>query len=286
MQAVKPECLQKTLEAWLRRAALEQRPGRQICFDGKSLRGSKQVHIVNAFDPDDHVTLGQVSVGEKENEITALPFLREVLELSGSICTGDAMFAQKKITESFIEHGADYLLALKGNHPKFFEEVQKEFAGNYASIMSKEVVEKNKGWVELRTLRCSTRINRMDPQSHWKGLKAVLELRTEKTRGEEFSIETRYYITSLESDLDELLRIIRSHWGIENSLHRTLDVFFKEDACQVRNKTGAANLSMLRKLAGSILHRLDPEKTLKSKIKAMLGSSQFRKRFLSCDWID
>lgn len=247
------------LESWLTRLGLMKRPGRQICFDGKALRGSKSTHIVNAFDPDDRVTLGQVSVGEKQNEITALPLLGNMLELSGTVCSGDAMFTQKKIAKEFQEVGADYVLAFKGNQPKFFERVQKEFSGNYASIVHRETVEKNKGWVEERGLRCSTRVSKIDPDSDWKGLQAVLELRTKKTKGEEFSIETRYYITSLKPDLDNLLRVIRSHWGIENGLHRILDVYFKEDACQVRNKTSAANLSILRKLAGSI-----------SKIKAML----------------
>jgi len=284
IQNIKPECLQRALQAWLTRVALEKRPGRQICFDGKTLRGSKQVHIVNAFDPDDQVTLGQVSVGEKENEISALPALQEILELSGTICTGDAMFTQKSIVKNLQASGADYLLALKANQPSLFEKVQKEFGGNYASTLHKEEVEKNKGWVEMRTLRCSIRTDKIDPQSQWKGLRAVLELKTEKFKGEEFSIQTRYFITSLTPDLDCLLNIIRSHWGIENGLHRTLDVFFKEDACQVRNKTGAANLSIMRKIAGSILGRLDPHKTLKSKMKAMLGSSRFRMRFLSSDW--
>jgi predicted transposase YbfD/YdcC len=284
IQAIKPECFQKVLEAWLIRTALEKRPGRQICFDGKALKGSKQVHIVNAFDPNDCVILGQVSVGEKENEISALPALQEMLELSGTICTGDAMFTQKSIVESLQDSGADYLLALKGNQPSFFERVQNEFAGNFASILQKEEVEKNKGWIEVRTLKCSTRIKKVDPQSQWKGLQTVLELKTEKFKGEKFSIETRYFISSLPSELSNLLSVIRSHWGIENGLHRTLDIYFKEDACQVRDKTGAANLSIMRKIAGSILHQLDPDKTLKSKIKAIIGSSEFRWRFLSCDW--
>ena len=284
IQSLKPEYLQMALESWLRRSGLKNRSGRQICFDGKALRGSKSTHIVNAFDPDDRVTLGQVPVGEKQNEITALPLLRNMLDLSDTVCSGDAMFTQKKIAKGFQEVGADYVLALKANQPKFFERVQKEFSGNYASTIHRETVEKNRGWVEARSLRCSTRISKVDPKSDWKGLQAVLELKTKKTKGEEFSIETRYYITSLKPDLGIVLRVIRSHWGIENGLHRTLDVFFKEDACQVRHKTGAANLSVLRKLAGSILHRLNPQKTLKSKIKAMLGSPIFRIRFLTCDW--
>lgn len=284
IQSLKPEYLQMALESWLKRSGLAKRPGRQICFDSKALRGSKSTHIVNAFDPDDQVTLGQVSVGEKQNEISALPILENMLELSDTLCSGDAMFTQKKIVKRFQEVGADYILALKANQPKFFERVQKEFSGNYASTIHKKTVEKNKGWVEVRSLRCSTRINKVDPNSDWKGLQAILELKTKKTKGEEFSIETRYYITSLEPDLDNLLKVIRSHWGIENGLHRSLDIYFKEDACLVRHKTGASNLSILRKLAGSILHRLNPKKTLKSKIKAMLGSSAFRMRFLTCDW--
>ena len=284
IQSLKPSCLQNALEAWLTRSGLEKRPGRQICFDGKALRGSKSVHIVNAFDPEDRVILGQISVGEKQNEITALPFLREALELSGTTCTGDAMFTQKQIVTDLQGSGADYMLSLKANQPKLLKKVEKEFGGNYASILHRETVEKNRGWVEERRLRCSTRIERIDPESAWEGLKAVLELQTKKTKGEEFSIETRYYITSLKPELDNLLQIIRSHWGIENILHRSLDVYFKEDGCQVREKRGAANLSMLRKLAGSILHRLNPKKTLKSKMKAMLGSKTFRMRFLTCDW--
>ena len=284
IQSLKPECLQKALEAWLIRSGLEKRPGRQICFDGKALRGSKGVHIVNAFDPKDRVTLGQISVGEKQNEITALPALREVLELSGTICSGDAMFTQKQIVKDLQSSGADYVLALKANQPKLFERVQKEFGGNYASTSCKEVVEKNRGYVEERRLRCSKRVGKIDPRSEWKGLEAVIELRTKKSKGDEFSIETRYYLTSVKAGLEVLLEIIRSHWGIENILHRSLDIFFKEDACQVREKRGAENLSMLRKLAGSILHRIDPQKTLKSKMKAMLGSKIFRMRFLTCDW--
>lgn len=284
IQSLKPQCLQKALEAWLKRSGLEKRSGRQICFDGKALRGSKSVHIVNAFNPEDRVTLGQISVGEKQNEITALPSLQEVLDLSGTTCSGDAMFTQKQIVKDLQSSEADYVLSLKANQPKLLEKVQKEFAGNYASILRREMVEKNRGWVEERILRCSTRVGKVDPKSEWKGLQAVIELETKKTKEEEFSIETRYYLTSLDPDLDVVMKIIRSHWGIENILHRSLDVFFKEDACQVREKIGAENLSMLRKLAGSILQRIDPQKTLKSKMKAMLGSRAFRMRFLTCDW--
>lgn len=284
IQALKPNCMQAALEAWLKRCSLEHRPGRQVCFDGKALRGAQGVHIVNAYDPDEALILAQVSVGEKQNEISAFPALQNMLDLRETVCTGDAMFTQRQIVKTLRAQGADYVLALKANQGSLFRAAEMEFGGNYASIQKLEMVEKNRGWVEQRTLRCSTRTAKLDPDSKWTDLQCVLQLTTRRSRGEEFTLETRYYIASLEPDLEQLATTIRGHWGIENGLHRTLDVLFKEDACQVREKTAAANLSLLRKLAGSILRRVDPDRTLKSKMKAMLGSAAFRTRFIQCDW--
>lgn len=285
IQAIRPESFQRMLQEWLKRCALEKRPGRQVCFDGKALRGSKKVHIVNAYDPDDGIILGQIAVQDKENEISALPRLDSIVELEGTICTGDAMFTQRKIVERLRERGADYILALKSNQKGLFEAVQKEFGGNYATTKKLKTLDKNRGWVEERTLKISSRISKIDPKKKWADLEAVIELTSQRNRGDEFTIETRYFIASL-ADAEVLLERIRKHWGIENGLHRTLDIHFREDACQVREKIAAENLSMLRKIAGSILHQLDPNRTLKSKMRRMMASDSFREGFLSFNGLE
>ena len=285
-QALRPGSMEGMLTGWLSEFALNHRPGRQISFDGKALRGSDGVYTVNAYVPGESITLAHQVVDDKTNELGALPALLAAIEIENTVCTGDALYAQREVIQRLQARRADYLIAVKANQGRLLKAIETQFGGHFPSTVTSKSTEKDRGWLEERQLSVSSEIDRIDPKKAWTGLQSVIKLETRRTRGNEFQSETRYFISSLSCDLPRMGELIRSHWEIENCLHRVLDVHFKEDACQVRNRVAAANLSLLRKLSGSILRRLDPDRTLKSKMKALLGSNAFRLRFLQCDWAD
>ena len=253
-------------------------------MDGKALRGSKGAFTLNAYDGEEEVTLAHQLVETQTNELGALPALIDQLQLEGTICSADALYAQQAVVESLISQGADYVIAVKKNQPSLYEAIERRFGGNFGSTTHLTLTEKNRGWVEQRHLSVSSCLDRIASPFQWSGIQTVIRLRKERHRGEEY--QTRYFISSLPADAAYLHKLIRGHWEIENGLHRMLDVHFKEDSCRVHERHAAANLSVLRKLAGAVLRRLDPDRTLKSKMKAMMGSPDFRLRFLRCDWLE
>lgn len=283
--SLKPEAVQQALEVWLREKALQHKPGRQICLDGKALRGSKSSYTVNAYVPEEGICLGHTEVDGKENEQVALPRLLDILELEKTLCTGDAIYTQRHLVGQIIDKKADYLFTLKGNQSGLLERAEVLLSKKLPSTKVLKEVEKNRGWVEERSLFLSTKIEEVDPEKKWKGLKMVLRLDTERTKSDgSHTQERRYFITSKIASAEEHMKWIRRHWGIENGLHRVLDVHFNEDGCQVREKTAALNLSLLRKFAGSILRQIDVHRTLKSKMHSMIADPEFRMKFIQSNF--
>jgi predicted transposase YbfD/YdcC len=247
-----------------------------INIDGKTLRrshdesnGKSAIHMVSAWANTAGLTLGQVKVDDKSNEITAIPELLELLEIEGCIVTIDAMGTQKAIAEQIIEKKADYLLALKGNQGTLHEDVQLYFEDaeeedfSIAEFDYHKTVDKDHGRIEIRECWATDDVDWLSMKEKWKNLHSICMIRSTRIVGEESTEERRFYISSLQPQARFLGDVIRKHWGIENSLHWVLDVAFREDECRKRKANSAENFAMLRHLT---LNLLKQEKSCKRSI--------------------
>lgn len=277
---LKPAVLQEVLLPWL----LERRglPGDWIHVDGKTLRGTgrstpklKALHVVSAWAGQTGLTLGQVAVDAKSNEITAMPELLKLLDLQEKIVTTDAMGCQKAIAETVVAGGGDYILAVKDNQPTLHAEIQAAFATaatpptRSARLYTTE--EQGHGREEQRTVQVLPAREALSAAQRalWVGvLSIVIVTRVvwcEATG--KASIEVSYFLSSLPPYARRIGAAIRGHWSIENGLHWVLDVVFREDARRVHDRTTAENVAFLNRLALSLL-RGDPDKgSLKVKRK-------------------
>ena len=243
--------------------------GQVIAIDGKTIRGAKSggikspVHMVSAWASQNNLVLGQVRVNDKSNEITAIPELIERLCISGSIITIDAMGTQRDIADKIIENGADYILAVKENQKQLLEQVEDEF--RFAKeIETNESTDIGHGRIETR--KCSVISDFAfieNEDDKWNKLTQIVKvesIREFKNSDKQTEKATRYYITSFNDVAENFQHYIRSHWGVENKLHWTLDVGFSEDASRKRNKNAAQNYSVLLKIALNLLKNEKTEK--------------------------
>ena len=223
------------------------------------------IHILNAWSKDNGICIGQTKVKDKSNEITAMPELMDFLDLKGTIITADALNTQKEIARKAIEKGADYFLPAKGNQPTILEEIELTFNDAQAKSFkgfdadNYETTEKAHGRIERR-IYYSIEADELPSQKEWTGMKSIGMVIRERTEKEKTTKEVQYYISSCEIDAKVLAKATRGHWGVENNLHWTLDVIFREDKLRYRERTGAQNLSVIRKI---ILGALGRDKTLK-----------------------
>src|SRR2546426_241861 len=261
-------------------------PQEIVALDGKALRralhqNQSAQYVVSAWAESNGLVLGQLKVDEKSNEITAVPELLRVLELSNCIVTIDAMGCQKKIAKEIIEADADYVLALKGNQERVHEEMKSFLDSTLleretkrpvgvpppkgaATLASWETVEKDHGRLETRRYYQSDELGWFADLSKWEGLKSVGMVEAIRELQGRQTIERRYYLSSLALDVKTFARAVRGHWGVENKLHWVLDVCFREDQSRARAGYAAENLATLRRLALNLLKR---EKTKKRGIK-------------------
>jgi predicted transposase YbfD/YdcC len=251
-----------------------------VAIDGKSLRGSRcgkqsPLHIVSAWACQNSMLLGQVQTDKKSNEITAIPELLKLLSLKGCIVTIDAMGCQKAITKAIIDSQADYVLNLKSNHPYLHRQVASWFQNNHEtdftqqahSYSAQHAQTNNHGRIESREhwlMEVPEYLKRAT--KHWTKLQTIAMVRRTRQVGDKTSEETHYYISSLplSAGAKRIAQAIRSHWAVENELHWSLDVAFREDASQVRKDEGPANLACIRRLA---LTQLKRETSLKVGLK-------------------
>lgn len=249
-----------------------------VPIDGKTLRRSYDrssnkaaIHMVNAWCAENGISLGQIKTSEKSNEITAIPELIKSLELKGCIVTIDAMGCQTKISENIIDKGADYVLALKGNQSNLKEQVELFFedarTNNFKDVPfdSHTTIDPDHGRIETRKYTTVAEIDWLQGKENWKELKTIIMVESERDVNDKVSKETRYYISSMENVAEEIGDAVRSHWGVENSLHWKLDIGFREDECRKRKGNAAANFAIMRQIA---LNLLNQEKTMKAGVNA------------------
>jgi predicted transposase YbfD/YdcC len=265
-----PAAFQQCFGQWLQTLQVpadeESENKKHIAIDGKALRRSHDrknglgpMHIVSAWASDFGISLGQVATEEKSNEITAIPQLLEVIHAEDAIVTIDAAGCQKTIAAKIVDGKGDYVLALKGNQEKLFQDVelrllahmQDDFAG--CPVSRHVEVEQGHGCLESRTYYQMTAPSHLHGRSEWKGLKTIgAAVRVYEENGME-KRDIRYYISSLRRNGQQFAHAVRNHWGIENSLHWSLDMIYREDESRVRNRTFADNLSWLRRLTLSLI---------------------------------
>lgn len=238
--------------------------GEVIPIDGKTLRrsfdkqsGKSAIHMVSAWASKNGVVLGAVKVDDKSNEITAIPELLNLIAINGCIVTIDAMGCQKEIAKKIVEGEGDYVLAVKGNNKNLHEDLQLFFKDSVEEktkgIDYYETFDCDHGRLDRRKYWITSDIQWLEGKEQWVGLKSIGMSITESTSGELTTREARFYISSLAGDAKRFGNSVRSHWGIENSLHWVLDVAFREDESRIRKGNAAENLATVRHLALSLL---------------------------------
>ena len=273
-----PQQLQAAFLDWVR-SVTRLTDGQVVAIDGKQLRrsydkasGKSAIHMVSAWAEENRLVLGQAKVDEKSNEITAIPELLRLLEISGCIVTTDALGCQTEIAAAIIGKQAGYVLAVKGNQSHLFEDVVGYFdwalqdSAKQTSYTTAETVDGDHGRVEVRRCYASDDIEWLRRKGEWEGIRSIAMVESQRRAGgQEASRERRYYISSLEADAKQLNRVIRSHWSIENSLHWVLDIAFREDDSRIRKDHGPENVATLRHIA---LNLLKQDKSIKVGIKS------------------
>lgn len=279
-QTICPQAFQTCLIGWLqegRQAAGDDQE--VVAIDGKSLRrtgdrakGLAALHLVSAWATRNGLTLGQVAVEAKSNEITAIPQLVEILDLEDCVVTIDAAGCQKEIAEQIIAKEGAYVLALKGNQPTMYAQVAAYFEEQLAAdrrdreVRQHCAVERGHGRTETRDAYVAPVPKGLHGAAAWVGLCSIVMViresvdhATEKATG-----DVRYFLSSLRPSAKRLAGIVRSHWGIENSLHWVLDIAFNEDRLRTKDRNAVNNLALLNRLAVSLLRQ---DQTVKAGIK-------------------
>lgn len=274
-----PDQFQRCFLSWIK-AVSHITEGQVIAIDGKTLRGSYDkglgkgaIVMVSAWATANRLVLGQVKVDDKSNEITAIPELLRVLDIAGCIITIDALGCQKEIAADIVKRDANYILALKENHGRLYEDVKLLFDDLEASGFTaysfdhQQTIDKDHGRIEIRdcwTIADPEVLHHLRGAGDWEKLGTVVKVRAERHIGSEKEVKDRYYLSSLTGNAAMLLDAKRTHWQIENSLHWVLDIAFREDECRVRKDHGDQNFAILRHIA---LNLLKQEKTVKVGVK-------------------
>lgn len=287
---LEPRAFQDAFSSWIN-AVCSTLGVRHIPIDGQTLRGSRGpdgtcLHLVSAWAAEHRLTLAQVAVADKSNEITAIPELLKMLDLHGALVSIDAMGCQKEIAKEIRAGGGDYILGLKDNQPKLLDDVEacfveacgNDFAGlKHASITTQET---GHGRTEERVYTVIYAPEGLRTEAEWVDLKSVVQVIRRRTVGDKESDEVSYYISSSTKGIKVLAQGIRAHWGIENGCHWSLDVLFDQDRCRTRHKNAAENLAWMRKMALSLFRHDDSKGSVPTKMVRAAACDDFRAHLL------
>jgi len=271
-QLIDPKTFAKSLRNVLKS---EELYGKIIAFDGKTMRGSgydgqRAFQMLTAFLVDGQIVIGEEEIDDKSNEITAIPELLDQINVKGTTVTIDAIGTQANIAEKIIEKEADYVLALKKNHPDLYEDVKLYF-DNESISQTKVTKNRSGGRQETREYSLETNIDWLYNREKWASISAIGSVRATVETKNKKQQETRYFITSLR-DVEQFAHAVRAHWGIENGLHWHLDVTFGEDASRVRDQNAAAVWNVMRKTALEYLKQVEPGKKVSLKSRRRLAA--------------
>jgi predicted transposase YbfD/YdcC len=292
---LQPQAFQACFRAWVR--AVSAALGiKHVAIDGKTLRGSGSaqlgpLHLVSAWATAQRLSLGQVAVDAKSNEITAIPALLELLDLKGALVTIDAMGCQKDIAAKIVAGGGHYALTVKDNQPHLLEDIQacleraidQDFAG--VEHDTYEQRERGHGRQEYRRYTVLHTTAGIRGHEDWAGLTTLGMCYSERTVAGETTSEARYFIGSKRASAKYYGKGLRNHWGIENSLHWQLDVTFQEDHNRVTRRHAAENLALLRRLTLSLLHAHPAKLSIAKKRFAAALDPSFLEEILRGDGI-
>lgn len=255
------------------REVLDTLDQKQLILDGKKIKGAsptskgnKGLYVLNAWVSENNISVGQLKIEDKSNEITAIPILLDELEIAGAVVTIDAIGCQTEIAKKIIGKDANYLLSLKKNQKHLYEMAEEAFRDN-KSESTNQTWDYGHGRYEERTCNVLTvsEIWAKEVYEPWMDLHSLVMITAKRIVNEKESIETRYYLSSEACSANYFNKLARAHWGIENKLHWHLDVTFGEDACRARNGNSSENLSLFRKLALQKISSMDDKLSLKKR---------------------
>lgn len=239
---------------------VKNKTGKIISIDGKAVRnatdkinGGNIPYIVSAFLGDVGLSISQVKVDDKSNEITAIPNLLELIDIEGSTITIDAIGTQEEIVNKIVDKKAHYVLKAKENQKSLYKDIKKYFNKQYNLYGNKEIkykktIEKDHGRAEIREYFLSYNVDTITDKEKWKTVKAIAYVKVQTMINEEVTITDNYYIIDYPIEINRLEEVIRDHWNIECGLHWRLDVIMNEDYSRNRIKNSINNLSILRKI--------------------------------------
>jgi predicted transposase YbfD/YdcC len=286
-----PAVFQNCFTAWIN-AVCAHLGVKHVQIDGKAQRGSRGLdgtclHLVSAWVGANSLTLGQVAVEDKSNEITAIPQLLKLLELQGALVSIDAMGCQKEIAQAIRATEADYLLQVKGNQPTLEADIiasfEAAFEANYEGVAHDLWVSQSHGHGREEERVCTVLydLERLSTREEWVDLQAIVRVARTRWVGDQESFEVSHYICSRRGSAEELGSATRGHWGIENGLHWVLDVIFREDDSHLKDRIAAENLGMLRRVVVSLLRQDKSKGSVSGKLLRAAWNDAFRLHLLN-----